>query len=295
MENTGIAVQFDGNGRAFRAQSSTICRYSPLQYRCVAVELTPVFVGSILVVVFLAGVVNGVAGFGFALVGTMALASAIDPTTAVVFMIVPILAVNLSLVRELSASELRTCGRRFGPLLVSALVGTILGLVVLDSLPEAPLKIGLGILSLGFVATNQGVVTVPGLERAKEWCFVETTPAMVGIGVFSGLVFGGTNVGVQLVAYFRGRDLPHGLFVGVVAMVFLGLNGVRIGAAGILGLYPSTAILFGSLAAAVPAAVGVTLGKRIRSTIRAHHRRGAVLGLLTLVGIRLLLAGTGVA
>lgn len=57
------------------------------------------------VVILIAGTTNGLAGFGFALVGTMALATAIDPATAVVFMIVPIFAVNLSLVRDLSKSS----------------------------------------------------------------------------------------------------------------------------------------------------------------------------------------------
>ena len=42
------------------------------------------------VVILIAGTTNGLAGFGFALVGTMALATAIDPATAVVVMIIPI-------------------------------------------------------------------------------------------------------------------------------------------------------------------------------------------------------------
>jgi hypothetical protein len=75
----------------------------------------------------LAGMANGLAGFGFALVGMMAHATVTDPTTAVVCMIIPILAVNLSLVRDLSREELRTCSRRFGPLVGAALVGTVAG------------------------------------------------------------------------------------------------------------------------------------------------------------------------
>jgi uncharacterized membrane protein YfcA len=68
-------------------------------------------------VILLAGTTNGLVGFGFALVGTMALATVIDPATTVVFMIIPILAVNLSLVCYLTRDELRTCDRRFGPLI----------------------------------------------------------------------------------------------------------------------------------------------------------------------------------
>jgi uncharacterized membrane protein YfcA len=242
----------------------------------------------------LAGAVNGLAGFRFALVGTMALATVVDPTTAVVFMIAPILAVNLSLLRDLSAGDLQTCGRRFAPLVGAALVGTVLGLVVLDRLPERPVTVGLGLLALGFVATAQDAVAIPGLARAREECFVESTPAMVGVGGVSGLLFGGTNVGVQLIAYLRSCDLSHGVFVGVVAMVFLGLNGVRIGAAGALGLYPSVGVAAASALAVLPAAAGVAAGKRLRTVVGPRQRRGVVLGLLVLVGVRLVLGGLGV-
>lgn len=261
----------------------------------VLLGLSSELVAVVVVVVLVAGAVNGLAGFGFALVGTMALATAIDPATAVVFMILPILVVNLSLVRDLSVGELRTCGRRFAPLMLAALVGTVTGLVVLDRVPQGPLKIGLGLLSLAFVTSTQDTVPVPGLDRAKDGCFVETTPAMVGIGAVSGLLFGGTNVGVQLIAYLRSCDLSHGVFVGVVAMVFLGLNGVRVVAAGVLGLYPSPTVALTSAAAAVPAVAGVAAGKRLRSSVGDRQRRTVVLALLTVIGIRLFLGGLGVA
>jgi uncharacterized membrane protein YfcA len=261
----------------------------------VSLTLTPALLAGMAAVVLVAGTVNGVAGFGFALVGTMALATAVDPATAVVFMIVPILSVNLALVRDLSVSELQTCGRRFAPLVLAALVGTVLGLVVLDRVPTGPLKTGLGVVSLGFVVTAQNAVPIPGLDRAQEGCFVETVPAMVGVGAVSGLLFGGTNVGVQFIAYIRSCDLSHGVFVGVVAMVFLGLNGVRVAAAGALGLYPSAVVAGLSLAAAVPAVTGVAVGKRLRSRVAGSHRRIAVLALLTLIGVRLVLGGLGIA
>lgn len=256
--------------------------------------LSPVLLGLLAVSVFVAGAVNGVAGFGFAIVGTMVLATVIDPATAVVFMIVPIVSVNLSLVRDLSPNQLRTCGRRFGPLILAALVGTLIGMAVLDRLPVAPLRIGLGLISLWFVASVQEAVEIPGLEQAKAGCFVETPLAMVGVGGVSGLVFGGTNVGVQLVAYLRSCDLSHGLFVGVVAMVFLGLNTLRVAAAALFGLYPSTTIAAFSLGAILPAVAGVAAGKRLRGVVTARHRRVAVLGLLTVIGVRLVLGGAGV-
>ena len=252
-------------------------------------------VGILAVVVLIAGLINGVAGFGFALVGTMALATVVDPAVAVVFMIVPILGANLTLVRELSVSELRTCGRRFWPLIVAALVGTVVGMVALESLPVGPLRVGLGLVSIGFVATSQRILPLPNLGKTETGCLVETTGGMAGVGAISGLLFGGTNVGVQLIAFLRSCDLSHGLFVGVVAMVFLGLNGIRVGIAGALGLYPDLAGFGLSVAAAVPAVLGVVVGQRLRSRIAERTRRTVVLGLLAVIGIRLVLGGLGIA
>jgi len=249
-------------------------------------------VALVTLVILVAGATNGLAGFGFAVVGTMALATLVDPTTAVVFMILPILSVNLSLVRDLSREELRDCSRRFAPLIAAALVGTVVGMAVLGSIPSGPLRVGLGVLTLGFVATAQRLVPLP------EWPSGGTRlghsrVGMVGVGGVSGLLFGGTNVGVQLIAYLRSFDISHGVFVGVAALVFLGLNGVRVAVAGIFGLYPSRLVLLASVVAAVPAVLGVSVGKRLRGAVGERARRAVVFGLLTVIGVRLIAGGLG--
>lgn len=244
--------------------------------------------------VLIAGAMNGLAGFGFALVGTMALATVFDPSTAVVFMIVPILSVNLSLVRDLSRRELRSCSRRFAPLIGAALIGTVLGMVVLDRLPAKPLRVALGTLTLGFVTTTQRIVTLPSPSGSGGDGVGRTRLGMIGVGGVSGLLFGGTNVGVQLIAYLRSFDLSHGLFVGVVAMVFLGINGVRVTVAMLFGLYPSPVTLVASVLAALPAVLGVAAGKRLRSAAGERSRRAVVLGLLTVIGVRLIGGGLSV-
>ena len=255
---------------------------------------TPVFALGVVLLIAAAGAVNGIAGFGFAVVGTMVLAAALDPATAVAFMILPMFAVNVALVGGLSRSELRHCGRRFAPLLVAGLIGTIVGMVLLDRLPAAPVRIVLGVVSLGFVATAQRAVRLPTLSRAIDRCVVETPLAMAAVGLGSGILFGATNVGVQFVAFVRSCDLSHGLFVGVVALVFVGINGLRVAAAGALGLYPNLGLLLASIGAIVPAVAGVAVGTRLRPRIPRRVRRRVVLGLLTLIGGRLVLGGLGV-
>ena len=258
-----------------------------------SIPLTPEFVAVVAAVVALSGAVNGVAGFGFAVVGTMGLASVLDPAVAVVFMIVPILAVNVSLLSALSTVELRRCSRRFAPLIVTATVGTVAGMAVLDVIPDAPLRIGLGLVSLAFVASAQRLVAIPVPRRVTDSDLAATTPAMVAIGAVSGLLFGATNVGVQLVAYVRQYDFSHAVFVGVIALVFVGINGLRVGAAAALGLYPDLTVVAASVLAAAPALAGVAVGKRLRTRASERLRRGAVLGLLTVIGLRLLAGGLG--
>lgn len=258
------------------------------------VGVSPGLIVGITLLVVIAGALNGLAGFGFAVVATMSLATVVDPAVAVVFMIGPILAVNIALVRDLSAEEINDCARRFWPLLVTALTGAIAGLLVLDRLPAEPLQVGLGLVTLTFVLTIQNRVRVPGLARAKEGCFVESPSAMAGFGAVSGILLGATNVGVQFVAYLRSCGLRHGLFVGVVAMLFLGLNLIRIAIAGLLGLYPSLAVALASLAGTVPAVIGVGIGKRLRSRFDERQRQFLVLALLSVIGIRLILGGVGI-
>lgn len=158
-------------------------------------------------------------------------------------MIIPILSVNLSLVRNLSGEELRTCSRRFGPLIGAALVGTVVGMAVLSSIPSSPLRVGLGMLTLGFVATTQRRISLSEWSSGQVETFSQMRLKMLGVGGISGLLFGGTNIGIQLIAYLRRFNLSHGLFVGVVALVFLGLNEIRVAVAGLFGLYPSPAVL----------------------------------------------------
>lgn len=258
------------------------------------VELTPFVIGLLFGVVVVAGMVNGLAGFGFAVVGTMALATVITPATAVVLMIIPILAANLTLVSELSWTELTRCGRRFGPLIVSALIGTIIGMAVLDMLPEPALRVGLGCITLGFVLSRQQAIPLPAVGIAGDAEARERPVVMVVVGSVSGLLFGATNVGVQLVAYLRSLRLSHSLFIGVVALVFVGINSVRIGAAGVLGLYPTVTVFALSVAAAVPAIGGVAVGRRLRDRLSEALRRRLVLGLLSVIGFRLVLGGLGI-
>lgn len=244
-------------------------------------------------IVAFGGFVTGVNGFGFSVVGTALLAATIGPQTAVVVMILPLLAGNVSLVRELDRSALRSCVRRFWPYVAAALVGTVGGMFLLSVIPTGPMVLALGLFVLAYVAFSQPWVPVPGERRLRDVCFSDGTGMKAGLGLVSGFVFGATNVGVQVVAYLQSLELDRTTFVGVVAMIFLGISTVRVAVASAFGLFGGGDVLLLSAAAAVPGLVGVSAGKRVRPRIPVSYQQVGTMGLLFAIGLRLTSRGIG--
>lgn len=247
--------------------------------------------GAVALFLLLAGTVQGIAGFGGALVGTMGLATLLGPTDAVVVMILPVLTTNLSLVHELGREELGRCLRRFWPYLSAAIVGTSLGMALLGRVPADPLASALGLLTLGYVLSAQSVARVPGLGRAAEICFRPGSRAKAALGFVSGIVFGASNIAVQVVAYLDALSLDRSTFVGVLAMVLVGISLARVGIAALLGLYTGGGTFALSIAAVPPALVGAAIGRRVRGYVPKTYRTAGALVLLGGIGLRLTVRG----
>jgi uncharacterized membrane protein YfcA len=257
------------------------------------VQLAPETLLVALLAIHLGGLVVGVNGFGFAAVGTGLLAALLDSRTAVTVMILPVLAANASLVGELDRDGLSSCAHRFWLYVTAATVGTVAGMLFLREFPTRPLALALGVFVILYVAMSQRIVPRPS-RTVRERCFVESGPAKAALGAISGAIFGATNVGIQVVAYLRSCDLDRSTFVGVVAMIFLGVSTVRVMVAGALGLYADGALVL-SIGAVGPGLLGVALGKRVRHRIPERYGRASVFVLLLLVGLRLTLRGLGIA
>jgi uncharacterized membrane protein YfcA len=144
-------------------------------------------------IVVLGGVVTGVNGFGFSVVGTGLLAAVLEPRVAVVVMILPILGANVSLVRELDGEGLRACAERFWPFVTAALVGTVAGMSLLSRVPTRPLAAALGVFV--FLAVMQERYPLPG-EAWGRARVSDTFDVKLLLGAVSGFVFGVSNVGV---------------------------------------------------------------------------------------------------
>lgn len=248
----------------------------------------------IAMIVFFAGTVTGITGFGYALIGTVRSAAVLGPQQAVVLMIIPVFVSNVPLLRELNHEQLRTCGRRFTSFIVAAAVGTVIGMVILQWVPTAILTFGLGVFTLGYVTFTQDTVPIPGKAHVTSNYFEQHPNAQLGVGFGSGLIFGASNVGVSMVASLDSLDLGRSIFVGVLALIFLGISSIRVGAAWVLDLYGAGALVWLSVGAALVGLVGVESGQRIRHLLPDRYIDEFVLVLLAIIGIRLIYTSVGV-
>jgi uncharacterized membrane protein YfcA len=246
-------------------------------------------------VVFLGGAVKGLAGFGYAVASTAVLATVLDPATAVVVMILPTLGANVYLLGELDREDVRPCVERFWPFVAAAMVGTAAGMLALRSIPTRYVALGLGALTLGYVALKQPWLPLPGVDALTDRCFRPGTGWKAVVGLAAGLVFGASNIAVQVVAYLDSLDLDHSTFVGVLAMVLVGISTLRVGIAGGLGLYDAGDVFLLSVLAVLPGLAGVKAGGAVRPRVPERIQLVAVVALLAVIGVRLTLAGLGVA
>lgn len=245
----------------------------------------------ILGVILFGGLIKGFTGFGYAIASTAILALLFDPALAVVVVILPTLAANLSLVGELNRADISSCIARFWPFVLSATLGTVLGMFLLDVIPQQPLRGALGLFTLGYVVVRQPWFELPGGGRFTTWCFKTSTIAKVGWGFISGFIFGVANIGVQIVAYLDHLSLSRSTFVGVLAMILVGISSIRVGLAWILGLYGAESILLISVLAVMPGLLGVLIGRRVRHRVESSTQVLVVLLVLLAIGLRLTLSG----
>lgn len=124
------------------------------------------------------------------------------------------------------------------------------------------MEILLGGLTLSFVLFRESLIPLPFRERLEAICFGRDRRCMIALGSVFGLIFGMSNVGVQIVAYLKSLSLSHQVFIGVVGIVFIGFNVLRFTGGVATGLYPTIEFLLLSLGLTPAAYIGASLGIR---------------------------------
>lgn len=236
--------------------------------------------------VILGGLAKGLNGFGYALISTSILATVLPAQEAVALMIIPLILANLELTAKLTLRELGECFHRFRSYIISAFVGVIAGMALIDHIPALMVKKAVGMLALVFVSSRMSMVSKL-FSKLKNFC-VENPRIEPLLGLFSGFVFGSSNVGVPVVAYFEEIQLTREKFLSVMALTILGASVIRLGLASYLGLFSGVNSLFLSTMLGVAGLLAVKTGDIIGRKTSDRITQYFSLILLTAIGFRLL-------
>lgn len=226
--------------------------------------------------------VNGLIGFGFALVAVNMLASALGAKHGVVVM--SLLSPGMSAYQLWHNRDYSAVSSRLRSLLVGAMVGSFIGAQLLVILPGWIISLALGLLTAEFV-----IETVRH-ERPPLTATVERRLAPL-VGLTSGMVNGalgasGPVAGSYLIAIgLRGREFVFG-----VSLVFL-LQGLVRGATFLtLGQY-TWSLLVAALALVVPSFVGQRVGFVFQGRLNPRLFQRIILLVLLFSSANMLLAG----
>lgn len=233
-------------------------------------------------VIFVASVVNGVAGFGFALVAVAALAVVLDPRPAVVLM--SVITPLLQTFQLRYHWEYRSVTPRLVPMLVAAGIGTIVGSNLLVILPGYVLAIALGLFALWYVASS--LRTSPMLVTAATERRI--APIIGGAAGVSNGALGAS--GPILGSYLLAIGLTGRSFVFAISIAFAVMSAIRVATLAVLGEYTLTVLLLG-LGLAVPAWLGQRLGFWLQGRLSAQAFQRIILIALLLASANLLYRG----
>ena len=232
------------------------------------------------VVFVFGGLVKGTLGVGLPLVAVPLMSLAIPATQAMALVMMPVLVSN---VWQAFEGELSWQGlRRFAPLIGALLVSTALTVPLTLHLPEATLRsllAGVVLLAVVLMALPLRLSVAPRFER--WWSLV--------VGALSGVMGGvSTLTGPIIITYLVSLRLPRDMFVGIISIIYLAgavpLYG-SMAAHGRISLTDATL----SLAALVPMACGLLIGRRVRSHLSEGWFRRLLFGFLVVVAGLLLL------
>ena len=245
-------------------------------------SLDPVVVVALVATAFGAAFVNGVIGFGFALLAVNAFASVIGAKDGII-----VLSLLTPLVSGLHVWRYRVhaaTAARLSTLVLAAVIGTVLGARILVFLPGPVISLALGLFT--FV---DAVVELRG-RRPPLASGTERRLAPVA-GFVGGLSNGALGAsGPVLGTYLIAIGLRGGQFAFAISIVFFAMSIVRTGVLAGLGQYTGTLPLLGLILLG-PAVAGQRVGFWLRGRLPATAVERAVLGLLVLASLNLLYRG----
>lgn len=238
-------------------------------------------------VLVLAGAVKGLIGMGLPTVGIGLLSLFMAPAEAAAVLLLPATLTNLW--QYFTGPNVVPIARRFAWMSAAVVAGTLVGGLMLGGLASPAALPALGATLLLYGTLGLSAVPLRLSVRTEPWM----SPLM---GLLTGLVAGTTGVGVMPSApYLQALGLARDDLVQAMGLTFtvstfaLAVVLATPGDTGAVLADPRLAI--GSLAALVPAFLGMELGRRTRRVISPPAFRRVFFGGLAALGGYMLLRG----
>ena len=233
---------------------------------------------AIVAVMLFAGLIHGTLGLGFPMVATPILATMMDVRSAILVTLLPTMAVNIASIVNNKSTLKNT--RQFFPLVLFALVGSLVGTSILATTDPAPFRIVLAGLILLYLWNN--------LRIPRQWLEDHALLAMAFFGLSAGIAAGTTNVMVAiLIIYFLSLEIPRSTMVPALNSCFLVGKASQIVVLAIAGLV-GFRLLLETAPLALAAVIALLLGQRLHSRIQVSTYQAILRKLLLLLAVILI-------
>ncbi|WP_310449265.1 sulfite exporter TauE/SafE family protein [Sulfuritalea sp.] len=242
--------------------------------------MDPVIV-QVIVVATLAGFIQGLSGFAFALVATSLLAWIVEPQVLAPTVVITSL---LGQITSLSSVGTRLRAEHATPFLIGGVLGVPVGVLLLPLLDATAFRASIGIVLIVYCSVMLGIKELPVFRRGNK-------RADGGVGLLAGILGGATGIPgppVILWCALRGWDketqraTSQSFFIGIQVLI--------------VGFYLATGLVNARslqlvLAAALPIIISAWLGSRIFRRFTNHDFQRLIFGLLLISGIALVSSG----
>lgn len=233
-------------------------------------------IAAIVATFFAAGIVKGVTGMGLPTVAMGVLGSLLSPLAAAALLLVPSFVTNVW--QLLAGPRYGMLIRRLWPMMLTIVLGTVFGSMLLTGRRTELTTIGLGVALVIYAAYTLLAKPLQVSPRWEPWL----SPV---IGLVTGLVTGATGVFViPAVPYIQSLDLERGELVQALGLSFT-VSTIALA----IGLFWHGAALIGNLLtstlAVIPALLGMAAGQVIRTQISPRLFRRLFLTFLLLLGL----------
>jgi uncharacterized membrane protein YfcA len=227
--------------------------------------------------VFVASIIRGYSGFGFAMVAVTSLSLMLPPIQVVPTVLILEVMASINLVpyvwRDIDWFSLRW-------LLAGSVLATPFGVYLLATIPAAPMRISISLIVLAAAVF---------MLRGWAWQRMAGRTLIFIIGAACGMLNGAAAIGGPPVILFY-LSSPAGLTVSRASIIayFLGIDAISLIMVSIQGLTTSKTLLTAG-ACLPPLILGIAVGRRIFKKVNKESFRHHVLILLIVLSISVML------